>query len=165
MVRIRWSRLVLAALAGEIALLVSFAFFFGNPISRRLLYTPQAGQSPKLLSVWLNIQLVPVATPFWEQFLSFNARKIAVLAAFYLWTLGLAFACMYLANKLPAHGWRKGLIFGGLLWIMAMPIIEFFFPFNMFGEPFRLVLFELVLEVGVALSMGVAIAALGPDEA
>ncbi len=160
MKHIKWSRHLLAGLVAEVVLLSVFVLLFGNPISRGIIYTPQAGQSEKLLAVWFGIQPLPAVTPFWDQLFTFNARKVSVLALFFLWALGLVWGYASIGGSLPGQGWRKGLAFGALLWVMAMPLLEIFFPFSMFGEPFKLMLFQLALEIGIALAVGVSISAI-----
>ncbi len=112
MKHINWSRHLLAGLVAEVVLLSAFALLFGNPISRGIIYTPQAGQSEKLLAVWFGIQPLPAVTPFWDQLFTFNARKVSVLALFFLWALCLVWGY---AGQLARTGVAQGIGIRGAL--------------------------------------------------
>ncbi len=161
---VRWGRTLAAALAAEAVGLPGFLVLFGNPLSRRLIYSPAYGQSEKLLAVWSTLPPPPALTPIWSDLLAFTPRKVLALGLLYLWTFGLALVYPVVSPALPGRGWRKGLAFGLGLWTAVFPLLEVFFPFNLPGEPLYLVGYELLLEVPLALGIGVSLAAvLGPS--
>lgn len=59
-------------------------------------------------------------------------------------------------NEKINYGWfKKGLIFGGIHWALMIPWFEFYLPFNVMREPFLLVLLEMLLWLGVTLTLGI----------
>lgn len=156
---IQWGRTLAAALAAETVGLLGFLALFGNPLSRRLIYSPALGQSEKLLAVWTTLPPAPALTPLWGDLLAFTPRKVLALGLLYLWAFGLALVYLVVSAALPGRGWRKGLAFGLGLWATVFPLLEVFFPFNLLGEPLYLVAYELLLEVPLALGIGVSLAA------
>ena len=147
-------RTLAAALAAEGVGLLGFLALFGNPISRRLIYSPAFGQSEKLLAVWSTLPPPPALTPLWEDLLTFTPRKVLALGLLYFWALGLAVLFTVVSPALPGREWRKGLAFGTGLWAAVFPLLEVFFPFNLLGEPLYLVAYELLLEVPLSLLIG-----------
>ena len=160
MKRINWSSAIVSALAAYIVGFAAFLVLFGNPVVRNIIYTPQAGQSDKLLAMWLTLEPLPAVGPFWERLTTFGGRTSAVAGLLLLWAFGLVLIYATVAEALPGEGWRKGLAFGAMLWVMTYFFFEVFFPFNLLGEPFGIVLLELALEAIMALAYGVTIAAL-----
>ena len=157
--RLDWPKATLTTIITYVLGFASFLVLFGNPISRSLIYTSKMGQSDKLLSVWFTLEPSPAVTPFWDEIVIFSGRKLAVLALLFLWTFSLVLIYATVKDALPGQGWRKGLAFGALLWATVFLFFEVFFAFNLLGEPLGLVIFELGLEVGLALVTGVTIAA------
>lgn len=143
----------------------TYAFLFGNPLSERLIYSPEFGQSPKLLAVLRTMEPIPPVGPAWSDLLSLSGPKVLVLGLLYLWAVGLVFIFRFVARSLPGRGWRRGVPFAIILWAIAFPLLEFFFPLNVLGEPLPLVAYELTLEVGLCLALAIPIAALTPETA
>lgn len=156
--QIHWGRAVLAAFVANIVTLVSLGLLFGNPLIRDIIYTEQAGQSAKALAVWLELEPLPAVTPFWDDFLDFSARRLAVQGLLLLWTLGLVVIYAKIEYSLTGNRVRKGLLFGVGVWWVLFLFFEPWVPFNMFGEPFRLMVLELALELVAMAVTGVAIA-------
>lgn len=63
MAQIRWSRLLGATAAGYVVAVRSLTLLFGNPLAERLLFTAEAGQSNKVLAVWLELEPLAAVTP------------------------------------------------------------------------------------------------------
>ena len=61
----------------------------------------------------------------------------------------------WLNEKLNYKWFKKGLIFGGIHWALMIPWFEFYLPFNVMREPFLLVLLEMLLWLGVTLTLGI----------
>jgi hypothetical protein len=153
------------ALVSFVTGFTTYAFLFGNPISERLIYSPDFGQSPKLLAVLQTMEPIPPLGPGWADLLSITGPKALTLGLLYLWAVGLVFIFRSVARSLPGRGWRRGLPFALILWAIAFPLLEFFFPLNVLGEPLPLVAYELTLELGLCLALAIPIAALTPEPA
>lgn len=155
--RVSWSRIVLAGIAANVTTLVALGLLFGNPLVEPILYTQQAGQSPKVLSMFFTEPL-PVVTPFWDAALQVSPRKLAVQGMLLVWSLALVvvFAVVWEPRRGP--WWRKGLEFGVAAWAMLFLFFEAFIPFNMLGEPIRLVALELALQLAAMVLTGLVIA-------
>jgi hypothetical protein len=158
--RINWPSAFVTALAAYLTTFAAFLLLFGNSVIRNILYTDSAGQSNKFLQVWHTLEPLPAVRPFWEDLLIFSGRKAAVLGLLFVWAVGLVVSYATVAEALPGKGWRKGLSFGALLWVTGFFFFEVFFPFNILGEPFGIVLLELALQVGMVAVLGVTIAVL-----
>jgi hypothetical protein len=158
MMRPDWPRVIAAGVVAYVVAVASLTLLFGNPLSERLLFTPAAGQSPKVLAVWLEQPPLPAVTPLWADVGSIDGRGLAVQALLLAWALGLALVYALGWRQRPGPAWRRGLAFGVAMWAVVFVFFEAWVPFNVLGEPFHLVAFELALEL-VAMSLtGVAIA-------
>lgn len=81
--------------------------------------------------------------------------------SFFIVPLGLIFVgaiaasvFVWLDGKLN-HRWpKKGLVFGAVHWALMIPWFEFYLPFNVMREPLALVLLEMLLWLGVTLTLG-----------
>lgn len=160
-----WLRPWITALASFVTGFTTYAFLFGNPLSQRLIYSPDFGQSAKVLAVWQSIEPIPAVGPAWGDLLTFSGPKVLILGLLYLWAVGLVFIFRTVARSLPGRGWRRGLLFAVILWAIAFPLLEFFFPLNVLGEPLPLVAYELTLELGLCLALAIPIAAFTPETA
>lgn len=145
------SKYARAGLAGVVAFLIA------NVISNILFFQVGHGvlfesaiQSEKLKKVLFEMEPLPL---MFTNGLLYMAG-VAIIGIMH----GLVFACIEPA--LPRGGRvKRGLAYGLILWTLMAVYFEFHAPFNMFGEPFSLVLVELgfwaiVLVVeGVILSL------------
>src|SRR5690606_14871622 len=59
---INWINAVITAVVSFLAGLVVLVLSFGNPFSYNLIYTENAGQSPKVIAVWQTLEPVPPVT-------------------------------------------------------------------------------------------------------
>lgn len=112
-----------------------------------ILINPQY-QSPKLIKVWTELEPIPLAVNH-PEIMTLGFIVLAVIHAFIFSVIKLG---------VPGDGWKKGLSFGLIIWLFSYLFFEFFTPWNMFGEPVRLVILELVFWIPVALSEGIVIA-------
>lgn len=132
---------------------------WGNPLTRRLLLTPEFGQSDKLLAVWLYIPPRP-KLDVWDPQAFFSPGQLQMFALLFLLTLAHAWIYGAIRGALPGQGWRKGVGFGVGIWLFSYVFFELFTPFNLFGEPLHLLAYQLTLWLALALIEGCAIAAL-----
>lgn len=165
--QIRWPRVILAAVFGYFVLVTALTLLLGNPIISDVLYTAKAGQSPKVLAVFFTQEPLPALTPVWDDAFDYSnaARKLAVQGWLFIWMLGVAAIFAVIRKSLPGQGWQKGLWFGTGVWLILWLFFEAYAPFNLLGEPFRLVLVELIMELIATLLMGVTVAFIySPDK-
>jgi hypothetical protein len=137
---------------------VSLGLLFGNPFISDIIYTEEAGQSAKAITVWLTLEPLPAVTPFWDDIFAFSARRIAVHGLLLLWSLGLVVIYAVLEENLHGSRVRKGFWFGIGVWWVVFLFFEPWVPFNMFGEPFRLMVLELALQFVAMTATGLTIA-------
>ncbi|MFQ5945774.1 MAG: hypothetical protein ACE5NC_05915 [Anaerolineae bacterium] len=156
---VRWSRAVVAGLVAFAAVFPVAVFLFGNPLSRRIVFTTDFGQSSKLLANWLETQPIPPVGPFWEDLLAFTPEKVGILLALAGVLVVHALIYQIVAPVLPSAGWRKGISFGIGVWALVYLFYEIFVPLNQFGEPIPIVVYELILWFVVAAVEGLVIAA------
>ncbi|MFQ6673276.1 MAG: hypothetical protein ACE5GH_00665 [Fidelibacterota bacterium] len=87
MERFNWQKGMGAALAALVSGLIAFLVLFGNPLSQRIIYSGEFGQSQKLLDMWRTVEPLPVLTPFMKDLFQVSPRKLAVVGLLFLWTL------------------------------------------------------------------------------
>lgn len=160
MTQIRWSRLLGATAAAYVVAVGSLTLLFGNPLAEGLLFTDEAGQTDKVLAVWLELDPLPAVTPFWDQIGDIEGRGFAVQGMFVLWAFALVVVyALGWANRPGSKLW-KGITFGIATWAILFIFFEAYIPFNLLGEPFPLVLVELSLQLVAMVLTGVTIALL-----
>lgn len=152
---------VLAGLAGGIAMNVVMLLTFrllGFGWNGGGILLDSSIQSRKLIAVWTEIEPIPlvVDTPL----------PIMLGIVFF----GVFHAWLYrrLAPQWPPGVLRRGMRFGAIVFVMTFLFWEFFTPFNMFGEPLRLIALELVFWACIAAADGLAISVVmerGTEEA
>ncbi len=149
MIQIRPIRPVVAGILGGLA--VSFCIFILFRLIGfeywGILVNPQY-QSQKLIKVWTELEPIPLAVSHPE----------VITLGFIVLAVIHAFVFSVLRRGIPGEGWKKGLSFGAIIWLFSYVFFEFFTPWNMFGEPFSLVILELLFWIPVALSEGIVIA-------
>lgn len=131
------------------------ALLWMNPLTQRIILTPEFGQSQKLINVWRLWEPLPRIT---------QQPSFPMMAGFLLFTLLHVLVYLRLAPVLPGKGWvGKGLSLALGIWVFQYGYFEFFTPFNQYREPFHLIAYELVLQGIMAAVEGLAIARiLGP---
>ncbi len=161
--RVDWPRALLAAVAAFVAFIATMTLLFGNPVVERVLYTDQAGQSPKVLAMFFEVQPRPAVFWLWDDLPAnvgdLGARGAAVEALLFVWALALVF--LYAATGWadgPGSVWRRGVGFGVAAWAVVFLFFEAAMPFNMLWEPFALVVIELVLQLVAMVATSVVIA-------
>ena len=75
-----------------------------------------------------------------------------------------AYIYRWLAPAWPAGIIKKGLLFAGLVFVMTFLFWEFFTPFNLFGEPLKLIILELIFWALIALADGLTIAIISGEK-
>lgn len=159
-------RLVGAAAVAFAATGVAALALWGNPLTWRLVLTPEFGQSDKLLAAWLYLPPRP-KIDLWTPGAFPPAGQLQMAGLLFGLTLAHAWVYGVVREALPGRGWRKGIGFGVGIWLFSYVFFELFTPFNLFGEPLHLLAYELILWLGVALTEGCTLAALieaGPKE-
>ncbi len=128
------------------------ALLWMNPLTVRLILTPEFGQSQKLIDVWTVWEPLPRITqmPAWS-----------MIAGFLLFTLLHVLVYLRLAAVLPgSRWWGKGLSFAAGIFVFQYGYFEFFGPFNQYHEPWYLIGYELLLQAIMAVVEALAIARL-----
>ncbi len=140
-------RLAIAGPLVGIVWLVALFVFFGP--AQVILQNPDY-QSAKMLAVFGQLEPPPLmATAPWLVVLGF-----LVLATIYTGVFAVV------APALPGEGWRKGIGYGLILWLVQILWFEFFIVWNVLREPATLVLLELALWLLVTQVVGITIALL-----
>lgn len=156
--QITWSRIIGASVVADVVAVASLSVLFGNPFMERVLFTGQAGQSDKVLSVWLEQEPLPAVTPFWDDLGEIDGRGLAVQGLLPVWAFALVLVYALGWAHRPGSRWWRGITFGVAVWAVLFLFFEAFIPFNVLGEPFPLVLLELALELVAMVGTGIVIA-------
>jgi hypothetical protein len=146
-------RTILAGIAGglsmNVVMLLTFRLLgFGWNGGGILLESPE--QSRKLIAVWTEIEPLPLVV---------NAPA-PIIIGIILFGIIHAYLFRWLSASWPEGVFNRGLRFAGLVFVMTFLFWEFFTPFNMFGEPLRLIALELVFWASIALADGIVISAI-----
>lgn len=150
--KFNWQKGLITALAAVVVGLVLFLLLFGNPLSQRIIFSNEFGQSQKLIDSWTTIEPLPAVTPFFNHVLEVSPKKVAVILLLYLWTLGLVRLYSLLKPHLPDNLRKNVMMITFMVWLMFL-FFEVFFPFNILGEPFLIVCYELFLEGIISISL------------
>lgn len=146
------ARILGTTLAAALAMQSVTALLWMNPLTTRLILTPEFGQSAKLINVWTVWEPLPRITqmPAWS-----------MIAGFLLFTLLHVLVYLRLAPCLPGRRWMgKGLSLAAGIFVFQYGYFEFFGPFNQYHEPWYLISYELLLQAIMALVEGLVIARL-----
>jgi hypothetical protein len=109
-----------------------------------------SSQSQKLISVWTEIEPIPLVV---------NSPAPIIIGIILFGVVHAYFFC-WLSSVLTGGIINQGLQFAGLVFVMTFLFWEFFTPFNLFGEPLHLIALELVFWACIALADGLAISAI-----
>lgn len=153
-----WSRIVVASVVAYVVAVASLTILLGNPFIERILFTNEAGQSEKVLSVFLQQEPLPAVTPFWDQLREIEARGFAVQGMLLWWAFAVVIVYAVAWAERPGSPWWRGASFGIAVWAVLFLFLEAYVPFNILGEPFPLVLVELSLQLIAMVATGIAIA-------
>ena len=106
-------------------------------------------QSQKLIAVWTRIEPIPLVV----------SSPTRIIIGLTLFGIGHAFTYQWLAATWPpgikARAWRMAV----LLFFLSFCFWEFFTPYNLFGEPIRLIGLELIFWATIAVSEAFVLAA------
>ena len=144
-------RVLAAGVAGGVALnlamLLTFRLIgFGRNGDGFLITSPH--QSKKLVAVWTQMEPLPLVI----------VDPAPIIVGLLLFGIGHAFVYRWLSDAWPPSLNARALRFAGLLFFMTFVYWEFFTPFNLFGEPLRLIAIELLFWAAIALAEAFAIA-------
>jgi hypothetical protein len=109
-----------------------------------------SSQSQKLISVWTEIEPIPLVVN----------SPAPIIIGIILFGVVHAYFFRWLSSALTGGIINQGLQFAGLVFVMTFLFWEFFTPFNLFGEPLHLIALELVFWACIALADGLAISAI-----
>jgi len=158
MERISWPRVAATTIAAHVTTFLVLGLLFGNPWVERVLFTDQAGQSPKVLSVFFEQEPLPAVTPAGEGALDVTTRRLTMQGLLFLWSLSLVLAFATTLALRPGRPWLKGVGFGVAAWGVTFLFLEAWVPYNMLGEPIGLVGLELGLQLVAMIVTGIVIA-------
>jgi hypothetical protein len=145
-----WRKVLVATLVAGVLMQAATALLWMNPLTRRVILTPEFGQSQKLINVWKVWEPLPRIT---------QQPSVPMIVGFFLFSLLHVLVYLRLAPVLPGKGWvGKGLSLALGIWVFQYGYFEFFTPFNQYGEPLHLIAYELVLQGVMAAVEGLAIA-------
>ena len=137
------TRTMLAGLAGggafNLLMLLTFRLIgFGWTGEGPLVTSPL--QSAKLVAVWTKLEPLPLVV----------ANPPPIIAGLLLFGVGQAFAYRSVAPAWPPRLIPRATRFALMTFFMTFLFFEFFTPFNLFGEPLRLIALELVFWAVIA---------------
>lgn len=144
-------KIILAGLAGGIALnltmLLTFRLLGFGWNGGGILLDP-AIQSSKLIAVWTEIEPLPLVV----------SNPAPIIAGLVLFAVGHAFIYDWLSQAWAPGIRARALRLALLIFFLSFLFWEFFTPFNQFGEPFALILLELIFWAAMAIAEAFAIA-------
>jgi hypothetical protein len=117
--------------------------FFVYTGAQKILSSPHY-QDQKMLDVFFHLKPAPrVAEHSW-----------LLLEGFFVTGFFMAVALSVINAGLSGSWLKKGLVMGGIAWMLVIPWFEFYLPYNVMHEPPALVVFEGLLWLGVMLLVG-----------
>lgn len=145
-------RALLAALAAWAVLQAVTVAAWSNPLTTRLILTPEFGQSEKLINVWTVWQPLPRIT---------QQPPVVMMLGFFLYSLLHVGAFVKLFPSIPGSRWTcKGMAFGTGILLFQYCYFEFFGPFNQYHEPLLLISYEVFLQALMAYAEALTISRL-----
>lgn len=130
--KIDWKHLSLLIPAVVVLNIVLLYGLFMIPISQSIIFSKDYDQSTKLIEVWKQIEPIPTL--------------VSLLPALIIPPIIYCIIFILSFYALPGKtGVKKGFLFGVMLWSLIALFFELFAPFGLFGEPLRLLLYELML--------------------
>ena len=146
------TKILLTTLVAGVAMQAATALVWMNPLTTRIILTPEFGQSQKLINVWTLWEPLPRLA---------QMPSAPMIAGFFIYTLLHVLVYRRFAPQLPGHSWwTKGLSLAAGILVFQYAYFEFFTPFNQFHEPLHLIAYELLLQGIMAVVEGLAIAGL-----
>jgi len=149
---IHWGNAVVATIVAGAAMQAVMALIWMNPLTMRLILSPEFGQSEKLINVWTVWKPLP---------LILEHPSYPIIAGFFFFTFLHVLVYQQFCSAFPGKTWiGKGLSLALGIWIFQYGYFEFFTPFNLFHEPLPLIGVELLLHGITALVEAMIIARL-----
>ena len=146
------TRILFTTLVAGIAMQATMALVWMNPLTTRIILTPEFGQSQKLINVWTLWEPLPRLA---------QMPSAPMIGGFLVYTLLHVLVYRRFAPLLPGRRWwAKGLSLAAGILVFQYTYFEFFTPFNQFHEPLYLIAYELLLQGSMAVVEGLAIAGL-----
>ena len=147
-----WRKVLVTTLVAGTLMQGVTALLWMNPLTQRIILTPEFGQSQKLINVWTVWEPLPRLS---------QQPSFPMMGGFLLFTLLHVMVYLRLFPVLPGNGWvAKGLSLALGIWVFQYGYFEFFTPFNQYREPLHLIAYELTLQGIMAAVEGLAIARL-----
>ena len=145
-------RILITTLLAGIAMQATMALAWMNPLTTRIILTPEFGQSQKLINVWTLWEPLPRLV---------QMPSTPMIGGFLVYTLLHVLVYRHFAPLLPGRSWwAKGLSLAAGILVFQYTYFEFFTPLNQFHEPLNLIAYELFLQGTMAVVEGLAIAGL-----
>ena len=142
-------RALLVAFTAWAVLQIVTALAWSNPLTMRLILSPDFGQSQKLINVWTVWQPLPRIT---------HQPPLLMMLGFFFYAVLHVGAFIKLFPSIPGQRWKcKGMAFGAGILIFQYGYFEFFGPFNQYHEPLLLISYELFLQALMAFSEALVI--------
>jgi len=145
--KINWKRLAIAApVAAVLNMFLLFALFM-NPVSHQIIFSESMGQSPKLVTVWTELEPIPSLASLTPSLIITPLIYSTIFALFY--------------DEIPGRNKiTKGIAFGIIIWSLIAVFFELFTPYGLFGEPVNLLAYELLLWFIGLVIVGITISAI-----
>jgi len=147
------TRTVLAGIAGGFAMnlvmLLTFRFIGFGATGEGILLDPSL-QSEKLIAVWTEIEPLPLVVN----------QPTPIILGIILFGIAHAYIYRWISSAWPEGIIKRGFSFALLVFVMTFAFWEFFTPFNLFGEPFGLIVLELAFWALIAIADGLSISAI-----
>jgi hypothetical protein len=144
-------RTTVAGLAGGLAMNLVMLFTFrmiGFGWNGGGILLDPTVQSQKLIAVWTSLEPLPLVV----------ANPVPIIAGLMLFGVGHAFIYKWLSVAWPPGIIPLALRLAGLIFFMTFLFLEFFTPFNQFGEPLALMALEMCFWGLIASAESFAIA-------
>ncbi|MBI3772798.1 MAG: hypothetical protein HY272_08890 [Gammaproteobacteria bacterium] len=141
--------ILLPTIAASIVMQSVMAMVWMNPLTTRIILTPEFGQSQKLINVWTLWEPLPrlAQMPSWPMIVGFSLFSLLHVLVY------KRFSALF-----PGNTWfGKGLSLAAGIFIFQYTYFEFFTPFNQYHEPLYLIAYELLLQGIMAFAEGLTI--------
>lgn len=133
----------------NLVMLLTFRFIGFGTTGEGILLDPSL-QSEKLIAVWTEIEPLPLVVN----------QPAPIILGIILFGIAHAYIYRWISSAWPAGVAKRGLSFALLVFVMTFGFWEFFTPFNLFGEPFGLIVLELAFWALIAIADGLSISAI-----
>ncbi|MGA1842532.1 MAG: hypothetical protein ACMUIU_18110 [bacterium] len=140
---------ICAGITLNISMLLTFRLIGFGWNGNGILLNPEI-QSEKLIAVWTEINPIPLIVN----------NPLPMIFGLIIFGIIHAFIYYWLSRCWPEGILSRSLRFGSLIFLLCFLFWEFFTPFNMFGEPFYLIIIELIFWAIIAYSEALVLASI-----